>query len=222
MVRPARAAGDGTTLRSAKLFSSSYEVSEAELADLSDAIRRRGGAAFMHRAAGFVAEHRRHAKRWDLAAIARELQDTVAFHLAGSEEDRFEPRQIDAARERLAPFGRGHPHVRWWPSDDLRASSAARRCDPGARGRSPRRSTHQPGQADDRRNDTMNPCCRRPGYRAAALQPSPAQTAQDRGGRRRARGAGLRRRWVVQPVPGDDGRHCESRVQEWTRRLPSG
>ncbi len=93
------------TLRAAKLFSPSYEVSAAELADLSDAIRRRSGAAFMHRAAGFVDEHRRNAARWDLAAIARELGDTVAFHVAGSEEDPFEPRQIAAARERLAPLG---------------------------------------------------------------------------------------------------------------------
>lgn len=92
-------------LRRAKLFSPSYEVSAGELADLSDAIRRRGGAAFMHRAAGFVGEHRRHAERWDLAAIVRELGDTVAFHIAGSEADPFEPRQILAARERLAPFG---------------------------------------------------------------------------------------------------------------------
>jgi pimeloyl-ACP methyl ester carboxylesterase len=93
------------TLRAAKLFSSSYEVSAAELADLGDAIRRRGGAAFMHRAAGFVHEHRRNAERWDLAAIARDLRDTVAFHVAGSEEDPFEPQQTVAARERLAPLG---------------------------------------------------------------------------------------------------------------------
>src|SRR5436190_15538907 len=91
------------TLRNAKLFSSSYEVSEAEIADLSDAIRRRGGAAFMHRAAGFVHEHRRNATRWDLAAIVRELGDTVAFHVAGSEEDPFEPRQVVTAYARLAP-----------------------------------------------------------------------------------------------------------------------
>jgi pimeloyl-ACP methyl ester carboxylesterase len=72
---------------------------------LRDAILRRGGAAFMHRGAGFVDEHRRNAERWDLAAVVRELRDTVAFHVAGSEEDPFEPRQIVAARERLAPFG---------------------------------------------------------------------------------------------------------------------
>jgi pimeloyl-ACP methyl ester carboxylesterase len=93
------------TLRAAKLFSPSYAVSAAELAELSDAIRRRGGAAFMHRAAGFVDEHRRNAERWDLAAIVRDLRDTVDFHVAGSEEDPFEPRQITAARERLAPLG---------------------------------------------------------------------------------------------------------------------
>jgi pimeloyl-ACP methyl ester carboxylesterase len=92
-------------LRRGKLFSPSYEVSAGELADLSDAIRRRGGAAFMHRAAGFVEEHRRHAERWDFAAIVRELGDTVAFHIAGSEEDPFEPRQILAARDRVAPSG---------------------------------------------------------------------------------------------------------------------
>ncbi len=108
-----------TTLRNAKLFSSSYEVSDAELADLSDAIRRRGGAAFMHRAAGFVDEHRRNAERWDLAAIVRELRDNVAFHVAGSEEDPYEPRQITAARERLGPFGVG---IRMFPGGHLTTS----------------------------------------------------------------------------------------------------
>jgi pimeloyl-ACP methyl ester carboxylesterase len=107
------------TLRAAKLFSSSYEVSAAELADLSDAIRRRGGAAFMHRAAGFVDEHRRNATRWDLAAIARELRDTVAFHVAGSEEDPFEHRQIVGARERLAPLG---VDIQWFPGGHLTTS----------------------------------------------------------------------------------------------------
>jgi pimeloyl-ACP methyl ester carboxylesterase len=104
------------TLRNAKLFSPSYEVSPAELADLSEAIRRRGGAAFMHRAAGFVHEHRRNAERWDLAAIARDLRDSVAIHVAGSEGDPFEPRQITAARERLVPLG---VDIQWFPGGHL-------------------------------------------------------------------------------------------------------
>jgi pimeloyl-ACP methyl ester carboxylesterase len=93
------------TLRKAKLFSKSYQVSAAELADLSDAIRRRDGAAFMHRAAGFVAEHRRNATRWDLAGDRLRAPRYVAFHVAGSEEDPFERRQIIAAHERLGPLG---------------------------------------------------------------------------------------------------------------------
>ena len=107
------------TLRRAKLFSPSHEVSAAELADLRDAILRRGGAAFMHRAAGFVDEHRRNAERWDLAAIVRELGNTVAFHIAGSEEDPFESRQIVAAHERLAPFG---IDIRTFPGGHLTTS----------------------------------------------------------------------------------------------------
>jgi pimeloyl-ACP methyl ester carboxylesterase len=107
------------TLRAAKLFSPSYEVSAAELADLGEAILRRDGAAFMHRAAGFVGEHRRNADRWDLAAIVRELGDTVAVHIAGSEEDPFEPRQITAARERLGPLG---VDIQWFPGGHLTTS----------------------------------------------------------------------------------------------------
>lgn len=104
------------TLRNAALFSSSYQASNAEIADLTDAIVRRDGAAFLHTAAGFVDEHRRNAARWDLASLVRELGDTVTFHIAGSEEDPFEPRQIVAARERLAPSG---VDIRMFPGGHL-------------------------------------------------------------------------------------------------------
>jgi pimeloyl-ACP methyl ester carboxylesterase len=90
-----------TSLRRARMFAPGYQPSPAELAELRAAITRRGGAAFAHRAAGFVAEHRRHADRWDLAALVGELDGAVAIHLAGSAEDSYEHRQIDAARRRL-------------------------------------------------------------------------------------------------------------------------
>jgi pimeloyl-ACP methyl ester carboxylesterase len=112
-----------TTLRNAKLFSSSYGVSDVEIADLSEAIRRRGGAAFLHRAAGFVGEHRRNAERWDLAAVVRELGNAVTFHVAGSAEDPFEPGQIDAARRRLGPFG---VDIQWFPGGHLTTSEHPR------------------------------------------------------------------------------------------------
>ena len=44
---------------------------------------------------------RRHARRWDLAAIARDLDGTVALYVGGSDEDPYEHRQIPATRERV-------------------------------------------------------------------------------------------------------------------------
>src|SRR5215475_4904584 len=59
-----------TGLKRARLYSRSYDPSPAELAEIWSAITRRDGAAFNHNAAGFVAEHRRNARRWDLGVIA--------------------------------------------------------------------------------------------------------------------------------------------------------
>jgi pimeloyl-ACP methyl ester carboxylesterase len=89
------------SMRQARLYSRSYHPAPEELAELGSAITRRDGAAFLHNAAGFVAEHRRHAQRWDLAAIARDLDGTVALNVGGSEEDPYEHRQIPAARQRV-------------------------------------------------------------------------------------------------------------------------
>jgi pimeloyl-ACP methyl ester carboxylesterase len=90
-----------TSLLRARLYSRSYHPAPDELAELRSAIIRRDGAAFLHNAAGFVKEHRRHAQRWDLAAVARDLDGTVAVYVGGSEEDAYEHRQIPAARERV-------------------------------------------------------------------------------------------------------------------------
>jgi pimeloyl-ACP methyl ester carboxylesterase len=87
--------------KQARMYSRSYRPSPEELAELWSAITRRDGAAFLHNAAGFVEEHRRHAQRWDLAAIARELDGAVALYVGGSDEDPYEHRQIPAARERV-------------------------------------------------------------------------------------------------------------------------
>ena len=88
-------------LKRARMYARSYRPSPSELAELWSAITRRDGAAFLHNAAGFVAEHRRHAQRWDLAAIARDTGDTVALYVGGSEEDPYEHRQIPATRQRV-------------------------------------------------------------------------------------------------------------------------
>ncbi len=89
------------TIQQSRLYSRGYHPAPAELAELRSAITRRDGAEFLHRAAGFTAEHRRHARRWDLAAIARDLDGTVALYVGGSEEDPYEHRQIQATRQRV-------------------------------------------------------------------------------------------------------------------------
>jgi pimeloyl-ACP methyl ester carboxylesterase len=86
----------------ARMYSPSYRPALAELTEVWSAVTRRDGAAFAHNAAGFVAEHRRHASRWDLAAIARDLDGTVALYVGGSDEDPYEHRQITATRERVS------------------------------------------------------------------------------------------------------------------------
>jgi pimeloyl-ACP methyl ester carboxylesterase len=118
----------------ARMYSAGYRPAPAELTEMWSAITRRNGAAFAHDAAGFVAEHRRHTGRWDLAAIARETGGTVAFYVGGSDEDPYEHRQILAARQRvpqaeIVTFPGGHLTTREHP--DLLAAAirgiAARR-----------------------------------------------------------------------------------------------
>lgn len=92
-------------MRNAKLYTPEYRVTDAELDELYDAIARRNGAAFLHLAAGFVAEHKSHARRWDFARLYHALRDSVSFCIAGSEEDPYEPKQITAARARLGASG---------------------------------------------------------------------------------------------------------------------
>jgi pimeloyl-ACP methyl ester carboxylesterase len=87
--------------KQARLYSRGYRPGPAELAETWSAITRRDGAAFVHNAAGFTAEHRRRADRWDLAAIARDLDGTVALYVGGSDEDAYEHRQIAATRQRV-------------------------------------------------------------------------------------------------------------------------
>jgi hypothetical protein len=88
------------SMRRARMYSRDYHPAPEELAEMWSAITRRDGAAFAHNAAGFLDEHRRHADRWDLAAIARDLGGTVALYVGGSDEDPYEHRQIPATRKR--------------------------------------------------------------------------------------------------------------------------
>lgn len=87
------------------LYSKEYNVSSEELGELYEAISRRNGVAFMSNAAGFVDEHKANAERWDLRRVFLASHDSVSFHIAGSEGDPFEPKQIVKAKERLGDHG---------------------------------------------------------------------------------------------------------------------
>jgi pimeloyl-ACP methyl ester carboxylesterase len=101
----------------ARLYSRGYHPTPGELAELRSAVTRRDGAAFLHSAAGFVHEHRRHAHRWDLAAIARDLDPTIGLYIGGSDEDPYEHRQIPATRQRVP-----RADVRTFPGGHLTTS----------------------------------------------------------------------------------------------------
>jgi pimeloyl-ACP methyl ester carboxylesterase len=90
-----------SAMTQARLYSRGYRPSTGELTEMWSAITRHDGAAFMHNAAGFVAEHRRNAQRWDFAAIAAGLNGAIPFYVGGSAEDPYEHRQIQATRERV-------------------------------------------------------------------------------------------------------------------------
>ncbi len=88
------------------MFSKEYQLSSEEFNEIYDAISRRNGFAFVSQAAGFVAEHRsRYGERWDLRRLYLALQESVSFHIVGSEGDIFEPNQVVKARERLGDQG---------------------------------------------------------------------------------------------------------------------
>lgn len=109
----------GRVMRAASMYATAYGVTDAELRDQYSAITRRKGARFLHHAAGFVDEHQKNGARWDLTRLHRALRGTVGFHIAGSAEDPFEPRQIVAARERLGADG---VDVRLFPGGHLTTS----------------------------------------------------------------------------------------------------
>ncbi|HVU58127.1 MAG TPA: alpha/beta hydrolase [Puia sp.] len=87
------------------MWSKEYQVTEAELAEVRDVIRRRNGMLFLHYAAGFVDEHKANGQRLDLLSIVEKMHPHVRFYIIGSDKDQFEPRQVTLAQKRLTKYG---------------------------------------------------------------------------------------------------------------------
>lgn len=88
-----------------RMWSKKYQVTEAELAEVRDAVRRRNGVLFMHYAAGFVDEHKANRERLNLLPIVEKMHHDVSFYIVGSDKDQFEPKQVKLAKERLTQYG---------------------------------------------------------------------------------------------------------------------
>jgi len=82
-----------------------YRVTDAELAEVRDAVRRRNGMLFLHYAAGFVDEHKANGERLNLETIVEKMHRNVRFFIVGSDKDQFEPRQVTLAKERVSRYG---------------------------------------------------------------------------------------------------------------------
>jgi len=87
------------------MWSKQYRVTEAELSEVRDAIRRRNGTLFLHYAAGFVDEHKANGERLNLLPIVEKMRSEVCFYIVGSDKDQFEPKQVILAKERVSKYG---------------------------------------------------------------------------------------------------------------------
>ncbi|HWB93233.1 MAG TPA: alpha/beta hydrolase [Puia sp.] len=87
------------------MWSRQYRVTDAELAEVRDAVRRRNGVSFLHYAAGFVDEHKANGERLNLLPIVEKMHRDVRFSIVGSDKDQFEPKQVALARKRLSKYG---------------------------------------------------------------------------------------------------------------------
>jgi len=61
--------------------------------------------SYLSRAAGFVADHKAEGDRLDFGRLFMVWRDRFPFLVGGSEEDAFEHRQVDLAKQRFAHFG---------------------------------------------------------------------------------------------------------------------
>jgi pimeloyl-ACP methyl ester carboxylesterase len=87
------------------LWSKDYHVTSEEIDELYSAIARRNGVYALSKSAGFVDQHKRNSERWDLRRLFHASQGTVSFHIVGSDQDPFEGKQAEVARERLGSYG---------------------------------------------------------------------------------------------------------------------
>ncbi len=87
------------------MWSKGYRVTDAEVRELSNVINRHDGGFYTGAAAGFVVDHKAQGDELDFGRLFNAYRDKFPFLVGGSDEDPFEHRQVDLARERLGKLG---------------------------------------------------------------------------------------------------------------------
>lgn len=87
------------------MWSKGYKVTDAEVRELHETMSRHDGLFYLAAAAGFMADHRAQGDRLDFRCLFKAYKDQFPFLVGGSDEDRFEHRQVDLAQEWLGNLG---------------------------------------------------------------------------------------------------------------------
>lgn len=87
------------------MWSKDYQVTDAELRELHDALDRHDGLFYLAAAAGFVVDHKAQGNRLDFGSLYQAYRGQFPFLVGGSDDDPFEHRQVDLAERRLGTPG---------------------------------------------------------------------------------------------------------------------
>ena len=87
------------------LWSKGYKVTDAEVRELQNVMRRHDGGFYMAAAAGFAVDHKAQGDRLDFGCLFEAYRDRFPFLVGGSDEDPFEHRQVDLAQQQLGKLG---------------------------------------------------------------------------------------------------------------------
>src|SRR6266478_1792751 len=87
------------------MWSKGYQVTDAEVREVHNAMSRHDGLFYLAAAAGFALDHKAQGDRLDFGRLFKAYRDQFPFLIGGSDEDPFEHRQVDLARERLGMLG---------------------------------------------------------------------------------------------------------------------
>lgn len=83
------------------IWSKDFHPSDEAVRELFSVMQRHDGLFYLAAAAGFVADHKAQGDRLDFGRLFNLYRDEFPFLVGGSEEDRFEHRQIELAGRRL-------------------------------------------------------------------------------------------------------------------------